>query len=104
MKSLIAFKKRLEDQLEKLAAETKEVQDSLDTVNTILLDKGFKRGDIKEVTEAPPAMPKEIVLPKPEARTPNGYCSTAARLSQIRPRKRHTTKNDGGRTFGAHLF
>ena len=41
MKSLIAFKKRLEDQLEKLDAETKEVQDSLDTVNAILLDKGL---------------------------------------------------------------
>ena len=69
MKSLIAFKKRLEDQLEKLAVETKEVQDSLDTVNTILLDKGFKRGDIKQVTEAPP-IPKEIVLPKPEPEPP----------------------------------
>jgi hypothetical protein len=69
MKSLIAFKKRLEDQLEKLAAETKEVQDSLDTVNTILLDKGFKRGDIKQVTEAPP-MPKEVVLPKAELEPP----------------------------------
>ena len=70
MKSLIAFKKRLEDQLEKLAAETKEAQDSLDTVNTILLDKGFKRGDIKEVPEAPPSMPKDVVLPKKEPEAP----------------------------------
>jgi len=64
MKSLIAFKKRMEEQLEKLCAETKEIQAALDTVNAILLDKGFRRGDIKEVAEAP--VPKEVVLPKQE--------------------------------------
>jgi len=67
MKSMIAFKKRLEDQLEKLNVEVKEVQDTLDTVNLILLEKGFKRGDIKTVTvvaESAP-LPKEVVLPTP---------------------------------------
>ena len=68
MKSLIAFKKRMEEQLEKLTAETKEVQAALDTVNAILLDKGFRRGDIKEITEA--AAPKEVVLPKQEPEPP----------------------------------
>jgi len=64
---MIAFKKRLEDQLERLNVELKEVQDTLDTVNSILLEKGFKRGDIKTVTvvaESVP-LPKEVVLPKP---------------------------------------
>ena len=72
VKSLIAFKKRLEDQLEKLAAESKEVQDSLDTVNEILLEKGFRRGDLKAVAEAPAPLPipKEVVLPKAEAEAP----------------------------------
>lgn len=71
MKSLIAFKKRLEDQLEKLAAESQEVQATLDVVNSILLEKGFKRGDMKEVPEAPPpTMPKEVVLPKQEPEPP----------------------------------
>jgi hypothetical protein len=65
MKSLLNFKKKLEDQLEKLNAEAKEVQESLDVVNSILLDKGFKRGDIKEVAAAPANMPKEVILPKP---------------------------------------
>ena len=69
-KSLIAFKKRLEDQLEKLTAETKEVQDSLDAVNDILLQKGFKRGDLKEVPETPAPVPKEVVLPKAEPEPP----------------------------------
>ncbi|MGA2386393.1 MAG: hypothetical protein ABSG33_07665 [Candidatus Bathyarchaeia archaeon] len=71
MKSLIAFKKRLEDQLEKLAAESKELEAALDTVNEILLEKGFKRGDMKEVSETPPpTMPKEVVLPKPTPEPP----------------------------------
>ena len=71
MKAMIAFKKRLEDQLEKLTTETNEVQATLETVNQILLEKGFKRGDIKEVqTQSPASMPKEVVLPKPNTEQP----------------------------------
>jgi hypothetical protein len=66
MKSMISFKKRLEEQLEKLATETKDVQATLDVVNQILLEKGFKRGDIKEVAQPPASMPKEVVIPKPQ--------------------------------------
>lgn len=69
LKSIIALKKRLEEQLEKLEVETKEVQDTLDTVNQILLEKGFKRGDIKEVVSQS-SMPKEVVLPKLEPEGP----------------------------------
>jgi hypothetical protein len=66
MKALVAFKKRLEERLEKLDAETKEFQAMLDTVNSILLEKGFKRGDMKQVppTPSPPA-PKEEAPPAP---------------------------------------
>jgi hypothetical protein len=70
MKSMIAFKKRLEEQLEKLTAETIEVQATLDTVNTILLEKGFKRGDIKEVAAASSPISKEVILPKHEPESP----------------------------------
>ena len=69
MKSMIAFKKRLEDQIERLNQEAKEAQAALDTVNSILLEKGFKRGDIKEVP-ATAVLPKEVVLPKPAAEIP----------------------------------
>ena len=69
MKSMIAFKKRLEDQIERLNQEAKEAQAALDTVNSILLEKGFKRGDIKEVP-ATAVLPKEVVLPKPAAELP----------------------------------
>ena len=58
----------MEEQLEKLDAEAKEIQAALDTVNSMLLDKGFKRGDIKEVPEMPPI--KEVVLPKQEPEPP----------------------------------
>lgn len=64
MKTLIAFKKRLEKQLETLNVEAKEVQTALDIVNNMLLEKGFKRGDLKEIS--PPDLPKEVVLPKQE--------------------------------------
>jgi hypothetical protein len=70
MKSMIALKKRLEDQLEKLTAETKEIQATLDAVNQILLEKGFKRGDIKEVPETPAPVLNEVVLPKQEPEPP----------------------------------
>ncbi|MCL2642458.1 MAG: hypothetical protein FWD52_02945 [Candidatus Bathyarchaeota archaeon] len=65
MKTLIAFKKRLENQLEALNVEIREVQTALDIVNSMLLEKGFKRGDLKEISP-PPDLPKEIVLPKQE--------------------------------------
>jgi cell division septum initiation protein DivIVA len=53
IRALVTFKKKLEKRIEELDSELKEFQDTLDTVNSILLDKGFRRGDMKEVT--PPA-------------------------------------------------
>ena len=72
----------MEDQLEKLNAETKEVQAALDTVNGILLDKGFKRGDIKEIPEMPVA--KEVVLPKQEPEPPTVVVQRGAPLQNER--------------------
>ena len=62
MKALVAFKQRLEKRLEELEAETKELTATLETVNSMLLEKGFKRGDIKEVAETP----KELETPQVE--------------------------------------
>jgi hypothetical protein len=53
MKALLLFKEKLEKRLKELDAETKEVTMTLETVNSILLEKGFKRGDIKEVSQTP---------------------------------------------------
>ncbi len=87
MKSLIAFKKRLEDQLEKLAAESQEVQAALDAVNGILLERGFKRGDMKEIpqTPMPVFVPKEIVLPKQELEASKVAVQNAPEESQTLP-------------------
>ena len=52
IKALVTFKKKLEKRIEKLDSEVKELKATLEVVNSILLEKGFKRGDMKEV--APP--------------------------------------------------
>jgi len=64
IKSLVSFKKKLEKRIEELESELKEFQDSLDTVNSILLEKGFKRGDIKEAvpTSKETEPPKELTV------------------------------------------
>lgn len=65
MRALVAFKKKLEKRLEELDAETKEATTTLETVNQILLEKGFKRGDIKEVAQPPTEEAPPAPAPKP---------------------------------------
>ncbi len=82
IRALVTFKKKLEKRIEELDSELKEFQDTLDTVNSILLDKGFRRGDMKEV--APPA---EAAVAKEEKPT----LPTAAEPESVIPLK---TLND----------
>jgi hypothetical protein len=69
LKALVDFKKKLEKQIEELDAEMKETSATLEAVNSVLLEKGFKRGDIKEVKEpkeeAPPAVDVAVKAEKP---------------------------------------
>jgi hypothetical protein len=62
VKALVTFKKKLEKRIEKLDSEVKDLEATLEVVNSILLEKGFKRGDIKEVAAAP-ATPEEVLPP-----------------------------------------
>ena len=83
MKSLIAFKKRMEEQLEKLTAETKEIQAALDTVNGILLEKASDEETSKKCLKMPRCLkrlfcqnqslkpPKVIIQHAPEAQLCN---------------------------------
>ncbi len=72
MKALVAFKEKLEKRLTELNAETNEVTATLDAVNSVLLEKGFKRGDLKEVTESPKAPPIQVETPvMEEVKIPN---------------------------------
>jgi hypothetical protein len=48
IKRLVSFKKKLEEKVEGLESELKELQAILETVNTLLLEKGFKHPEIKE--------------------------------------------------------
>jgi hypothetical protein len=73
MKALVAFKKKLEERVENLDSELKELQATLEVVNSILLEKGFKRGNMKEVTvtpeeAAPPTKVAVVVEEKPMQR------------------------------------
>ena len=60
LKAFVNFKKKLEKQIEELSSELEEYQTLLEAVNSVLLEKGFKRGDITEVKlsedEAPPTL------------------------------------------------
>ena len=63
MKGMLALKQRLEKRLERLDSEAKELKASLEVLNSMLLEKGFRRGDIKEAQagKEQPEQPKEEV-------------------------------------------
>ncbi len=60
LKTLFNFKKKLEKKLEELNAEMKDLAATLDVVNSVLLEKGFKRGDIREVKAPKKSKPPTI--------------------------------------------
>ena len=51
LKTLVDFKTKLEKKIEDLDAEMKDLITMLEVVNSVLLEKGFKRGDIRQVKE-----------------------------------------------------
>ena len=71
LKALVNFKKKLENRIEELTSELEESQGVLEAVNSILLEKGFKRGDLKEVkppeTEEPPTVHVTVEEEEPAA-------------------------------------
>jgi hypothetical protein len=78
LKALLGLKQHLEKRIEELEAELKELKTSLEAVNTILLEKGFKRGSIKEAEQQPKGTqqkPAEEEAPpkEPKEAKPAGY-------------------------------
>jgi hypothetical protein len=69
IKGLLALKKKLEAKIEGLESELKELRATLETVNSILLEKGFKRA---EVVALPQEEVAETALPFP-AQTPKEH-------------------------------
>jgi hypothetical protein len=83
MKRLIEFKGRLTERIEKLETELKELQATLETVNSILLEKGFKRADtIREPCAIQTASPEKeyIVEPEETVREPTASSENVAQL------------------------
>jgi hypothetical protein len=82
LKALVNFKKKLEKRIEELTSELEESQGLLEAVNSVLLEKGFKRGDMKEVKspeeEEPPIVhvtveeeaPSALKVAEPESVVP----------------------------------
>jgi hypothetical protein len=80
-KRLVAFKKKTETKIEELETELKEQQATLEIVNSILLEKSFKRLEIKPKSSAEPQpeeksleatfeeIPRHIEQGPPDART-----------------------------------
>jgi hypothetical protein len=60
LKALVNFKKKLEKRIEELNSELEESQGLLEAVNSVLLEKGFKRGDMKEVEAPKEEAPVEV--------------------------------------------
>ncbi len=87
MKALVAFKKKLEERIANLDSELKETQATLDVVNLILLEKGFKRGDIKKVT----IIPEEAAPPKVSVAAEEKHVQHIAETENVIPLK---TVND----------
>jgi len=70
IKSLLAFKKKLEKRIEKLQNELKEAQTILETINSILLSKGFKRAEAVVKTAPAPSIPESPAPMEAEPITP----------------------------------
>jgi hypothetical protein len=67
VKKLVAFKEKLTKRVEELEAELTEQQALLETVNSILLEKGFKHVEVpKEPSTAEIPQPRQEIVTEPE--------------------------------------
>jgi hypothetical protein len=65
VKRVVVFKEKLEKKIEELKSELEDLQATLEVVNSLLLEKGFRRAEItKASAEAEAWPPKEEAAPK----------------------------------------
>jgi hypothetical protein len=83
IKNLVAFKKKLENRVDELESELRELQTMLETVNVILLEKGFKHAEIAKA----PAMAETLPTKEEEAEAKPSYPAPAAEYGKIIPLK-----------------
>jgi hypothetical protein len=73
LKVLVDFKKRLESKIDRLELELQELRVTLETLNLIIIEKGFIRGDMKTVGSDPNQLKisKKISVSAVESKSPN---------------------------------
>jgi hypothetical protein len=67
IKRLVTFKKKLEKRVEDLESELRELQTMLEAVNSVLLEKGFKRAEIPKAPAEAEALPPREEVPVEKA-------------------------------------
>ena len=80
IKRLVSFKQKLEKRVEELELELKELQATLEAINSILIEKGFKHAEItKPPAEIEALPPKEEVMVEPSPQPSTEYESVPLR-------------------------
>ncbi|MFZ0966039.1 MAG: hypothetical protein WAN82_05380 [Candidatus Bathyarchaeia archaeon] len=84
IKRLVSFKQKLEKRVEELGSELKELQATLEALNSILLEKGFKHAEItKSPAEIEALVPKEEVTVEPSPPQPPTEYETVIPLKTV---------------------
>jgi len=95
MKRLLTFKKKIETRIEELDVELKDLEATLETVNSILLEKGFRRPDVgKEPTAAAVGTAEE----------PESVVSETNVQTEEGPRETTVLKSDTGEVLADLYF
>jgi hypothetical protein len=81
---LITFKKKLEERAQQLDSDLKEVQTMLETVNSLLLEKGFKRMEIPRETAKTGAVAYEGQIGIPSEPTSEPASAPHENLNQLK--------------------
>jgi len=80
IRRLVSFKQKLEKRVEELELELKELQATLEAINSILIEKGFKHAEItKPPAEIEALPPKEEVTVEPSPQPSTEYESVPLR-------------------------
>jgi len=81
IKRLVSFKQKLEKRVEELEFELKELQATLEALNSILLEKGFKRAEITKPPAEIEALPpkEEVTVERSPPQPPTEYESVPLR-------------------------
>jgi len=84
IKRIVSFKQKLEKRVEALESELKDIQATIDALNFILLEKGFKRAEItKPPAEVEAPMPKEEVTVEPSPSLPQSESEDVTPLKTV---------------------